>query len=647
MGGVAGRGEHRFFSQLPVEIDLRLPAVLTAHDKVMVPLTVINNTGETIESALSIRYPRNLRPLETLPEALNLKPKEARTLLIPCVVDTLLVLDSLEVDVRAYGFADAMVIPVRNEARGFPASAAFTSEKNEATFDVDLRHAVPGSVKLGFTAFPSVSGEIMEGLEGMLREPYGCFEQTSSTTYPNVLVLTYLRETEQDRPEISKRALDLIKTGYSRLTGFESPSGGFEWFGGDPGHEGLTAYGLMEFVDMAKVYDGVSQEMLDRTTKWLLARRDGKGGFERNPHALHEFGLSDQATNSLYIAYALSEAGHRDLSKEAGFAYETAKASKDAYQLGLAANLLLNLGDAQRGRELLSLLTAKQEEAGVWGEGLVKRSAPGSGGESLLIESSSLALMAMLKIRDYDRKVVEKAANWLRSKRSAYGSFGNTHSTVLALRALIDFNRHAKMAGFDGTVEVFAGNKLIGKQSFLATDRDAIVLQGLETQLALQQYPLRVRFQGGEKPLPYTLSLTYATNLPPSADACPVALKTTFAATQVKMGETLRMNVELRNKTSEGQPMTMAIVGIPGGLSAQPWQLKEMLDRKEVDFYEINGQDLVLYYRQMAPGEKRTLAFDLKAEVPGTFQAQASRAYLYYTAENRHWVQVPEVVVAR
>ena len=40
---------------------------------------------------------------------------------------------------------------------------------------------------------------------------------------------------------------------------------------------------------MKKVFP-VDSEMLERTTKWLLKRRDGKGGFERNSRALDAFG---------------------------------------------------------------------------------------------------------------------------------------------------------------------------------------------------------------------------------------------------------------------------------------------------------------------------------------------------------------------
>ncbi len=645
MEGSIGRQEFKFFSQLPFELDLRIPSLLTALDTIQIPLTLINNTDERVSGPISIRLPKHLLPLSTFPSEISLNAREARTILLPCRVDTLISTDSIAVDFRADGFADAIVLPVTNAPRGFPASEAFTSEKTDATFSTDLTQAVPGSLRMKFSAFPSVSGEVLQGLEGMLREPHGCFEQTSSSTYPNVLILSYLRETEQDQPSIATRASSLIQTGYQRLMTFESKSGGFEWFGQDPGHEALTAYGLMEFVDMAKVYDGVDKAMIDRTAKWLMDRRDGKGGFQRNPRALHTFGLADDATTSIYIAYALSEAGYKDLSKEADFAYETALASKRPHQVALAANLLINLGQEARGKALLDVLVSEQQTTGQWLLDEKQRSAPGSGGQGLHIETTGLAMMAMLKTKGYDSRVINKAAEWLRSQRSAHGDFGNCHATVVALRALIEFAQQTKKIGTDGSVEILVGNKVVAERNFLSDDREPILLEGLEAHLSATTQQLTVRFRGVETPMPYTLALTYATDLPPSDAACVIAVTPTFTKNSVKMGETLRMTVRVVNKSQEGQPMTMAIVGIPGGLSPQPWQLKEMVDRKEVDFYEIIGQDLVLYYRQMTPGQQHTLSFDLKAEVPGEFTAQASRGYLYYTNEHKHWTKMPTISV--
>ena len=92
-------------------------------------------------------------------------------------------------------------------------------------------------------------------MDSILRMPGGCFEQTSSSTYPNVLALDYMKRTKKLTPEVHAKAEGYIANGYQRLLTFEVPGGGFSWFGQAPANKILTAYGLMEFCDMSKVHD--------------------------------------------------------------------------------------------------------------------------------------------------------------------------------------------------------------------------------------------------------------------------------------------------------------------------------------------------------------------------------------------------------
>ena len=91
--------------------------------------------------------------------------------------------------------------------------------------------------------------------------------------------------------------------------------------------------------------------------------------------------------------------------------------------------------------------------------------------------------------------------------------------------------------------------------------------------------------------------------------------------------------------------MTIAIIGVPAGLSPQPWQLKELTEKKLVDFYEIFNNRVVLYYRQMAPSDAKTVNLDLKADIPGKYDAPASTAYLYYTNEHKHWTSINKLEI--
>src|SRR5262249_3253657 len=159
---------------------------------------------------------------------------------------------------------------------------------------------------------------LQKGLESLLREPCGCFEQTSSSNYPNVVILNYLKESDQAKPEIQRRARDLLASGYQKLISFEcveqskNRREGYEWFGGTaPAHEALTAYGLLQFRDMARVYD-VDMKMVERTKTYLMSRKDGKGGFLRNPRALDHFGHAPENITNAYIVWAITESSKDD-----------------------------------------------------------------------------------------------------------------------------------------------------------------------------------------------------------------------------------------------------------------------------------------------------------------------------------------------
>jgi len=93
--------------------------------------------------------------------------------------------------------------------------------------------------------------------------------------------------------------------------------------------------------------------------------------------------------------------------------------------------------------------------------------------------------------------------------------------------------------------------------------------------------------------------------------------------------------------------MTLARVGIPGGLTFQTWQLKELKDKGLIDFYETHEREVVLYFRAMAPAAKKSIDLDLMATVPGTYIAPATSAYLYYTDEHKSWSSPLQVTVAR
>lgn len=641
--GSVGRTEYSFTTNQPFSIDVKVPAELVAGDKLFIPVFLKNTTSSEVNGRMVITSPKQLNILSKVNDV-TVTANETKVMYLEAVATNQTGDGKLEVKFISGTANDAFTKTITVAAKGFPANISLSGQDLSKEFFINPVNVVPGSMKVTFTAYPNIMSELMSGVDAILREPYGCFEQTSSSNYPNIMIMQYIKTMKVDNPQLEARAKKLLDDGYKKLVAFETKENGYEWFGASPAHEALTAYGLMEFEDMKTVYTGVDQKMIDRTAKLLLDKRDGNGGFKKNPRALDSFGGADEDITNCYIVYALTEAGRgKEIEKEIDAVYKVAKKSNDPYMLALIANALYNNSDTKRGDELVNMLINLQQEAGSWTGR--KHSITRSTGKALQIETTALVAMAIMKSQSPNVASLTSAIKSIVDSRSGYGGFGSTQSTILALKALTQYASFSRKTDEAGTVEVLVNGAVVASKNFEKGEKNNIVLDGLEKDLLHGKQKVEVRFTGCKNALPYAMNVSYSTTLPESSKQCVVNLETKLSKRAVKVGETIRLTATLKNKTAEGQPMTMAIIGIPAGFSAQPWQLKELQEKGIIDFYEVSGNNIACYYRTLVPGAIKQINLDLKAELPGEYEAPAASAYLYYTNEHKHWVGLERVFV--
>ena len=647
--GRLGRGEATIQAKRPVSLAVTMPQEVSAGDQLQLPITITNETRRPQEIAISARFGAAFKAREALPETLTLRPGERRALFAPLeVVGTGARADDglAAIAVRAGDLTDSVERTIRVVALGFPAevSVAGTARRGAvARHEIDLAGAVPGTVTAELSLYPSPLATMVQGATAILREPTGCFEQASSANYPNVMVLDYMDRHGAADATVVERANGFLDSGYRKLVGYETPTKGYEWFGGDPGHEALTAYGLMEFVDMTRVYGAVDRTMIDRTRAWLRGRRDGQGGFQRNQRALDSFGSASPEVTDGYITWALTEAGDRDLAPELVRQKKVAAETKDPYLMALAANTLVNVDarGAGTGRALDRLVGLQKADGAFAG---ADHSITRSGGDALDIETTSLAVLALVDGGRGASPEVRKAVEWLNGHRNGYGNFSSTQATILALKALGAYAEASRATRAPGTVIVRVNGAEVKKLAFEAGHQGALVVDGLASALRPGKNVVEIRLDSDAE-LPYSAAFSYKSPRPASSPAAPVALTTALARDQVDLGEGVKLKVAVENKSADGLPMTMARVGIPGGLTFQTWQLKELVDKKLIDFYETDEREVVLYFRAMAPHARKEIDLDLLARIPGAFTAPASRAYLYYTDEHKQWVPPVKVTI--
>ncbi|MEH0155570.1 MG2 domain-containing protein [Limibacter armeniacum] len=628
--GNVGRQSHTFSSQMPIGLDMKMPAYLTMEDTVYLPLFLKNNTEKVITGVLNVDSPLTLLGD---PEYIHkIEPNETKKVIYKAVA-TSPIKGELVVSLKGLGFSDVVRQPIEVKPKGFPSIVSYNSSEPNVHFQFDLNDPVKHTPEGNITIFGNMTDQLMDGVAAIIREPYGCFEQVSSATYPNLMALRLMEQTGYDDPDVKKKALQYIKNGYNRLIAYETNQGGFEWFGHTPPHEALTAYGLLEFTEMQPFYHGVDQSMIDRTKEWLLSRKDGKGSFKQAKGKYDHFGRATTETTNAYIVYVMARIGETGIEKEYVYNYKKAFEDDDAYRMALMANAAFLLGKTQDGHAMMHKYLESVKKVGL--DSLSGVSITQSGGKSLQIEIAALGGLAMLRQADHYMPEIANVADYLLKNRT-FGRYGATQSTILALEFLTEYSKYTTQSAQEGEMIVYINDRQVLTKAIAAKRGGNLVLSELEAFYTKSgKQDIRIELKGIDS-LRYAFDSRWNTRTPQSNESCEVSLKTELEGNSL-VGNTSRLSAVITNKKSFGLPMVVAKVGIPSGLSIQPWQLKELEEKNKADFVEIFENYIVFYFTGMSPNEVREINLDLRAEIGGHFEAPASCAYVYYRDELKDW----------
>lgn len=643
VAGSLGAHIQNIESVQPFYLEPKLPLEVTTGDRLQIPVSFVNGTPEA--------FPEVICRWDGAVSAKGLKPfgleagERVRRIIDLEVGDRAADVE-LAIEAKAGEFSDRVVRKFRVVPRGFPVEISRSgmlqaNSTAKLTFEIPATR-VAGSLSSSIAIFPTPLANLTEALERLIQEPHGCFEQTTSTTYPLVMAQQYFQTHTGVDPALIERSRELLEKGYQRLLGFECKEKGYEWFGADPGHEALTAFGLLEFIDMSRVH-GVDSDMLARTREWLLGTKDGRGGFKRERRALHTWSVDPDCSNA-YITWALLEAGEPvgSLQSEIKAVVTAARASKNSYVVALGANVAALAGDMGAARQLMDRLAGLQSDQGSVSGGTTTIVA--SGGVALDIETTALALLAWLRDPAYTGPV-EKGIRWLADSCKA-GRYGSTQSTVLALRAIIAYDQARSKPKAKGSIRLridgcFAGSEI----PFDESTQGAIKLPDvLSEMLEPGLHTLEISMEHGSE-MPYAVTVKYSDEKPATSAQCPLGLRVELADRKIGEGKVTEARVTVTNRTAQPLPTPLAVIGIPGGLEVRHDQLKELVKAGKIAAYEVSGRDVVLYWRLLDPGQQVELALSLVAAIPGTFTGPASRTYLYYTDEHKNWADPLQVTI--
>jgi uncharacterized protein YfaS (alpha-2-macroglobulin family) len=495
--------------------------------------------------------------------------------------------------------------------------------------------SIPEASKIYVRLYPGPLSQVIEGIDSILRMPGGCFEQTSSSTYPNTLALDYMKRTKKLTPEIHAKAEGFIASGYQRLLTFEVPGGGFSWFGNAPANKILTAYGLMEFADMAKVYD-VDARVIERTQRWLASQQQPDGSWKPDANFINEGATnrynSDAPRIAAYIAWSLENSGYRGpaVEKAKGFVESQlggANGKSDAYTLAVLANFAADYAKdrafTQRTTQMLLEAASEKDDQAWWSSQETPMYATGS---SAPVETTGLAVQALLKANE-GSAIARKALAYLASKKDASGAWGSTQATIMALRAIL-LSTEKGAADTRGTVEITLNGRPVRSLTLTADNNDLLhqfVLPG-----GARGANIVVLHFSGQGGLAYQVAGKYF--LPWDARPAnePLSISMDYDRARLSQDDIATATAAVRNNMTKSANMVMVDLGIPPGFDLLA---EDLPVRGHLQKVSLTPTQAILYFDSLAAGETVTLKYRLRAKYPIRARTFVSRVYEYYDPE--------------
>lgn len=462
--------------------------------------------------------------------------------------------------------------------------------------------------------------QIIQSYAGMLREPHGCFEQVTSTSYPNALIVGLLREDSLgQRRSLLRRARGYLASGYQQLSRYEQQEGGFGLWKNSMAKPRYSAMALLQFADLAKVWDGVNPAMIKRTRRFL-SEYLRETGFREGPAQLYQI---------------LALARYQDPGLEALIAQHAkavASQPREHYYALLLTRVYLATGQMEEARTQVQRLVpvvlghrlnAKAQSAGIGS----------SYGRFSKVEMLGYFVESYLATEGYDG-TAEEAFRWATELKSTR-SYQPTQAKVRYLRALAALARYRPQPEA-GYLEVFVNDSRTDTIRY-AIGRSRTVLLRLTPHLRAGSNRVRLRFAEREHYPPLQWQAKWQSVLPPQTDAPPLTV-TLRADTAARVGDIVSYRLELTNTTDTKVNSPMLQVGLPGNVSLLAKDLDPLIDQGIIDYYELDGQYLQLYFEGFAAGERRIIPLDLTARIAGTFHAPPLVCYPYYQPHLRQFL---------
>ena len=610
-------------------VDFELPKNLVETDKVSIPVTVYNYTDAPINTVLNVKEDEWFKLNENNNIGITVGAKSTRIVYIPITI-----LKSgnykFRVETANNSLTDTVEKDLNISPKGYKIEKVVSTGNIEGNVSEDiliLDNIIENTASAKIKIYASAMAQNIEGMENIFKMPTGCFEQISSSLYPNILALKYLEENKITDEELKNKAINYISEGYQKLLTYEvaGESGGYSLYGNSPAETVLTAYGLMELTDLREVYN-VDESVLEKMTNFLYKKQNANGSFTITGN--HFGGVESSKTLALnaYITWALSESNPKSekISKSIDYLKGKVDDVDDNYTLALIANSLANVKDKKAKdvvKRLVNNINIDEKSAYITSN---ISDYYGSRANVQTIQTVALTSMALSKTSN-NKETNKLLINYLISKKDPKGTWYSTQATILALKALNEFNEKNKLDNQTINVKV-------------NSDEQKIEIK----DNPLEFYELRFDNLGKENKLDINLEKGNAyyevieeyyipyENIDKSSDQIEVTVETN---NNLKVNEVMDAKVRVINRSQDNIDNGMVTINIPQGFTVVEESLMQLENKGIIEKYELSYTTINIYLRNFNVSQVIDMNIKFRASYPVDITGLSVRAYDYYNPE--------------
>lgn len=637
--GEIGLVEKEFQTFQPFFAELDPPRILTEGDEIALSVPIRNYTDKRRKVAVSMTANDWSRNLNGAAQNIEIPANTSANAIFNFQAIAPVTDGKQKVTALAKGEGDAIEKPVTVRPNGKEIVEAQSNLfQKETSFNVNFpNYAFPNNRKTEIKIYPNMLAHVAESVEGLLKRPYGCGEQTTSSTYPNLLILKIEKELKTEiEPRIKAQARVFLEEGYKRLLNYQTASGGFSYWGkNDTPNAALTAY-ILRFLHDAEDFTEVDKTVIERAENWLQSQQKADGSWESNK--------GNTEVSTAYILRSLSLTAGDDpqkrkaLQSAVGFLQKRFENINDAFVLANLALAAQEISETETEQKAIEKLQKLAQPDNGFSQFWTTPNTPFYGwGTTANIETTALVVQALLRFQppQPDLAIAGKVSLgliYLLRNKDRYGVWYSTQTTVNVLDALILLQkmRMNDEKNADEKAEIYVNGKKA--QEFALSDKGLSkpIIFDASTFLTADNNRVEIKTSGD-------LSLTMAQivskhyiNWNDAKEVSPYFdLKVDFDKLQTKIGEEITCKVQMQRKDNR-YGMILAEIGLPPGADVDRASLEKAKSEGRFSSYDVLPDRVVIYTWASSPSE---FSFKFRPRFGLNAQTAPSMAYDYYNEE--------------